>query len=205
VEIIDLSLPVTAPPFRDPASRYADPPSTSTAWLRIGQEVNGRPSPFGVSQLQLSAHAGSHIDAPSHFDPSGATISDLPLTALAGRAVIVDLRGDVDAIDVLRSRRDDGSRDGVTPLVLTPPSGLPDAAVDELIAWQRSLLAFAGPVDNDAGYDTARRLLTAGRWLAVDLDAGQAYLVRDGDLLIVSPLAWPGLEGAPCRVLALRL
>jgi kynurenine formamidase len=205
VEIVDLSLPVTAPPFRDPASGYGDPQSTRTAWLRIGQVVDSWTSPFSVSLLQLGAHAGSHIDAPSHFDPDGATVSDLPLAALTGRAVVLDLRGDVDVLEVARRLHDDGSRDGVTPLILTPPAGLLEAVVDELIAWQRPLLAFAGPVDSGAGYSATRRLLAADRWLAVDLDAGAAGRVRDGDLLVVAPLAWPGLEGAPCRVLALRL
>ena len=38
-----------------------------------------------------------------------------------------------------------------------------------------------------------------------NLDVKQALRVRDGDLLLVAPLPLVGVEGSPCRVLALRL
>ncbi len=46
-----------------------------------------------LSELTLSAHAGTHVDAPSHFLPDGATVSDLAVGAYSGPATVLDVRG----------------------------------------------------------------------------------------------------------------
>ena len=46
-----------------------------------------------LSELAMSAHAGTHVDAPSHFLPDGPTVSDLPVDAFSGPALLLDLRG----------------------------------------------------------------------------------------------------------------
>jgi arylformamidase len=40
------------------------------------------------SALSMSAHAGTHLDAPFHFVPDGATIDTLPLELFMGPAVV---------------------------------------------------------------------------------------------------------------------
>ena len=40
------------------------------------------------SALSMSAHAGTHLDAPFHFVPNGATIDTLPLELFMGPAVV---------------------------------------------------------------------------------------------------------------------
>lgn len=42
--------------------------------------------------LTLASHTGSHLDAPLHKIPGGATIDSLPLETFAGQARIADLR-----------------------------------------------------------------------------------------------------------------
>jgi len=45
-----------------------------------------------VHRLSLGTHTGTHIDAPSHFIPSGKPIGEIPLSELVSRhAVIVNL------------------------------------------------------------------------------------------------------------------
>jgi arylformamidase len=44
-----------------------------------------------VSRLTCSTHTGTHIDAPRHFVPGGAGIDALPLEALVGPALVIDL------------------------------------------------------------------------------------------------------------------
>jgi arylformamidase len=41
----------------------------------------------------MSAHVGTHVDAPSHIAPDGAPIGRLPLDPFIGRACVVDLPG----------------------------------------------------------------------------------------------------------------
>jgi arylformamidase len=42
----------------------------------------------------LSAHRGTHVDAPSHFIPGAAGIEDIPLDVLCGPAHVVDIPDD---------------------------------------------------------------------------------------------------------------
>jgi arylformamidase len=44
-----------------------------------------------LSTLQMSAHSGTHVDAPRHFFDSGAATDALPLELLTGRARVIEL------------------------------------------------------------------------------------------------------------------
>lgn len=55
---------------------------------------SGGPDPkhaFVISRLQIGTHTGTHVDAPSHLLPEGATIDQIPLHRFIGPAVIVDV------------------------------------------------------------------------------------------------------------------
>ena len=43
-----------------------------------------------VSEMRMSAHTGTHIDAPNHFMPKGSGIDALDLNLLVGMALVVD-------------------------------------------------------------------------------------------------------------------
>ncbi|HEY8199900.1 MAG TPA: cyclase family protein [Actinomycetota bacterium] len=47
-----------------------------------------------VSQLRLGTHTGTHVDAPAHFFDGAATADALPLDALIGDALVVDVAGE---------------------------------------------------------------------------------------------------------------
>jgi arylformamidase len=51
-----------------------------------------------VSSLSFGSHTGTHVDAPSHMEPGGPTLDDVPLTALIGRAIVIEIADDVRAI-----------------------------------------------------------------------------------------------------------
>lgn len=46
---------------------------------------------WNATTLSLYSHCGTHMDAPRHFLPEGATIDSLPLAACIGPARVVDL------------------------------------------------------------------------------------------------------------------
>ena len=46
--------------------------------------------PVRVSRMTLSTHTGAHCDAPSHYDPAGATIEAVPLEAYLGHCRVID-------------------------------------------------------------------------------------------------------------------
>ena len=51
-----------------------------------------------ISDLHMSSHTGTHIDAPAHYLKSGETIDTIPLRHIIGRCRVIDMRvlGDLD-------------------------------------------------------------------------------------------------------------
>jgi arylformamidase len=46
------------------------------------------------SRLACSVHTATHVDAPAHFIDNGATVEQLPLEVLIGKAVVIDIPDD---------------------------------------------------------------------------------------------------------------
>src|SRR5689334_21278721 len=67
---------------------YRDPPLVVTPWCAVAERG------FRVDAVALGTQTGTHIDAPSHFDPDGANLDALPIDALIGRYALIDLPGD---------------------------------------------------------------------------------------------------------------
>jgi kynurenine formamidase len=84
--IVDLTLPIM-----DGMGTIPGHPKVKMEPLHR-HEVHGRTNTL----LSMSLHnAGTHIDAPYHFDKNGRTIDLVPLTELIGPAELVDLREDL--------------------------------------------------------------------------------------------------------------
>jgi arylformamidase len=62
---------------------------------RISNIEAGDPS--NVTQITMSCHTGTHVDAPDHFLNNGKTVENLSLDLLVGRAYVLYLP-DVDMI-----------------------------------------------------------------------------------------------------------
>lgn len=59
---------------------------------RIAKMEEGKHN--NISQIAMSAHAGTHVDAPYHFIADGKTIERLALDILVGPAQVVEIPGD---------------------------------------------------------------------------------------------------------------
>ncbi len=62
-----------------------DPPVQVTAALAVE-----RGDPCNVTRLSLGSHTGTHVDAPLHFIPGGATVDRLALDALLGPVRVIE-------------------------------------------------------------------------------------------------------------------
>jgi arylformamidase len=82
MKLIDVSVPLDAnlPTYPD------NTPFTIEAVKRIARGDHAN-----LSSLRLSAHAGTHVDAPIHFLADGGGADTLPLEMLVGRARVVEL------------------------------------------------------------------------------------------------------------------
>ena len=88
-KIYDISLPITP----EMAVWPGDPKVTirRVASLEKGDESN-------ISQIRMSVHTGTHIDAPLHFIREGKSIGEVPLEQLVGEAVVLAVPDKVDVI-----------------------------------------------------------------------------------------------------------
>ena len=60
-----------------------------------------------LSSYLMTAHAGTHVDAPLHFVSKGTSIDQVPLITLMGQARVIDCSPDAVAIDVAELNKHD--------------------------------------------------------------------------------------------------
>ena len=49
--------------------------------------------PFDLALLSMGTHLGTHVDPPAHYLDGGTTVDEIPLEALIGPGVVLDMRG----------------------------------------------------------------------------------------------------------------
>ena len=168
-----------------------------------------------LSHIDLGVHTGTHMDAPLHFVPGGATIDTIPLDATVGAARLIEIfdtesvkRHDLESADI---------REGERILLKTANSAGPwnsdifkkdfvyisHAAAEFLAARKiRSVgvdyLSVGGFYKD--GAETHRALLGAGIWVIEGLNLAPLH---PGPLeLVCLPLKLMHAEGAPARAIA---
>jgi arylformamidase len=167
---------------------------------------------YNMAKLTLGVHAGTHVDAPYHFLADGATVDQLPLELLIGRARVLDMTA-LDRIDRSDLERAD-LRDDIRVLFKTRMSGqLRQPAFQEdfvyLTPEAASYLAKVGiklvGIDylsiekfGSQNYGAHHALLGAGVVVIEGLDLSE---VEAGEYeLSCLPLRIAGADGSPARV-----
>lgn len=171
-----------------------------------------------ITRLDISAHTGTHLDAPAHFIRGGASVETLDLEVLIGPALVVDARGPAlltaETLAALAIPR------GYTRLLLrTDNSAIwqhaaagfveqftaiaPDGAqwlVDHGVKLVGIDYLSVGPFDS--GVSTHEILLGAGVIAVEGLDLGA---IEPGEYqLICLPIKLAGADGAPCRAVLIK-
>jgi arylformamidase len=165
-----------------------------------------------ISDLHLSSHTGTHIDAPVHYLKSGDTIDTIPLINLIGRCRVVDVSG---AGSNITAEQLDGKIDNTPRLLLKTffsgqnqfvenyPSLSFDAA--RLITGKGiCCVGIDSPSIESYLCDGAihRELLGKGCIIIELLDLSA---VPEGDYdMIALPLRLEGLDGSPARVVLIK-
>src|ERR1051325_10833921 len=95
MKLIDVTVPLTA-------SLASYPGNTPFALEPIKRLARGDSS--NVSSIHMSAHCGTHVDAPRHFFDNGGDTDGLPLDLLMGRARVIEVTSkSIDAPDLAAS------------------------------------------------------------------------------------------------------
>jgi arylformamidase len=168
-----------------------DPPVVIDTLARAGEAA------YGLQQLSLTSHSGTHVDAPLHFVKGGTSVDALPLEILMGKARVVELlarerveRADLEALDL---------RDDLRVLLKTRMSGqLQRGGFQEdhvyLTGDAAQYLAQAGL--KLVGFD----YLSLDRFGDASFPAHHALLGAGVVLVEGLPLRLGGGDGAPARV-----
>ncbi|HEY2798102.1 MAG TPA: cyclase family protein [Thermoanaerobaculia bacterium] len=166
-------------------------------------ESGGSGAPFGSTCFTMSAHCGTHADAPSHVFADGQAIGAAPLAAYVGKARVVELRGLGEtgpdllpprALGPLRVLFRSGGKASLSPL----------AAIR--LAERGAMLVGtdAASIDPEDAEDLPahRALLERGVALLEDLDLTG---VPEGDYeLVALPLRFESLDASPVRAILIE-
>ncbi|MDD1691173.1 MAG: cyclase family protein [Methanoregula sp.] len=164
-----------------------------------------------ISDIRLSSHSGTHIDAPVHYLKTGLTIDELPLPHLVGPCRVLDVSNAGPFIDASHIK---GRTGGVPRILLkTAFSGCTSFREDypSLTKDAAEYLTKTGTqcvgIDSfsieavDCDGTVHRELLSHGCLIIELLDLSH---VPEGDYTQVAlPLRLTGLDGAPARVILL--
>jgi len=167
---------------------------------------------YYISDLHMSSHTGTHIDAPVHYLKSGDTIDTIPLCNLIGRTRVIDVSDSGTLITAAHLR---GRLEGVTRLLLKTGFSGRDTFIEEYPSLALDAACFI--TDNRIeclGIDSPsiesfncdgsvhRRLLSNGCIIIELLDLSD---VPEGDYEMVAlPLRLTGLDGSPARVILMN-
>ena len=139
----------------------------------------------------MGTQTGTHIDAPAHFAPGGATLDALAPDDLVGRYFHAAQPAETYAGEPMLY------------LDATPGDALPERALAAFLAlpcrvW---IMAGAATVEGRDPLHLHRALAAAGRFLVEDLDPAAVPRVPRRGEAVALPLRLAGLSGAPARVL----
>jgi arylformamidase len=202
---IDVSVPL--------ASGMIGWPGDEATRVERVQDV-GRGDPCTLTRLFVGTHAGTHIDAPLHYLPGGASLDAMPLDATLGPARVIAIADPVSVTPAelvhLRIRqgerlllrtRNSRRRWWEQPfsedyVYISPPAArwLAERRVRCVGIDALSVGGF-----REGGRETHEALLGGGVWLIEGL---ALTAVRPGLVdLVCLPLRIAGAEGAPARAL----
>jgi arylformamidase len=206
---IDISVPLQAGTVRWPGDRPFEVERDYE--IRAGAAMN-------LSWFSMSAHTGTHMDAPLHFLNGAASLDELPLEAVIGPARVIAVRhpASITVEEIGPQRIEPGER----ILFKTENSrrrwhdqpfderfvAIPAETARYLAGRAPALIGVdylsVGAYEGD-GDETHRALLGAGIWLVEGLNLSEVEPGRYD--LVCLPLRIAGIEGAPARAVLRRV
>jgi len=199
MEIIDITRPLSDETLVFPGDMK----------LSFTQRDEGK---YLISDLHMSTHTGTHIDAPVHYLKTGDTIDTIPLINLIGRCRVVDVSR---AGSTITAKNLDKKTDNITRLLLkTSFSGqnqfigdYPSLSLDAAHLITGKGICCVGidspSIESYHCDGTVHRELLGKGCIIIELLELSA--VPEGDYeMIALPLRLEGLDGSPARVVLMK-
>ena len=179
---------------------------------------------FNAEQIRLNSHTGTHTDAPFHFYPEGETIDQMDVSLFQGDAVIVDLRGIIQAKQGIEVSHLEAYADRIQPgsIVLFATGWGAKRSFDQEYMYDWPYLTGSAAdwlkarkikgVGIDAmsmggwyegtGRPCHESLLAGGIWILEEINPPAALVEIGQCYLMAFPICLKGFSGAPVRAIA---
>jgi len=209
-KIVDLSLDIydRAPTF------WPDPKTAVIPHLKIENLK------YNITQLVMSTHLGTHLDAPYHFFDKGKTVDQLDLRRSFGPAWVLDFTNKA-AKDQITPEDLEQDSEKITPgarLIIrtdwdkvfpkdryfTDCPGVNPEACEYLAEKNISTLAMDMPTVFVREYVDVHHSLLRAEVLIVEGLANLDQLTEEQVLFMAAPLKIKGRDGSPCRAIAIE-
>jgi arylformamidase len=205
--VVDLSLPLSS----------GMPHFEGTPPVHIAQSHDLENDGYRMCSVQFGNHAGTHLDAPSHFLTNGATVDQVALDRCIGEAVILDLSAKealspITVDDLVRAgatghqrvliRTDWDLRFGQPSYFTDFPPLAPEAAVWLADQGVRMLGLDTPSVHQERFVEIHEVLLSAGIAIVESL-ANLRSLPKQRVFFSALPIKLAGADGAPVRAVGL--
>ena len=151
---------------------------------------------YNLTAFSMCAHNGTHVDAPFHFLPEGATVDRMDLEIFVGACYVARHTGDIGADD---ARKILEKAAGAKRILLAGDLTVTAEAAAVFAASGICLLGNEGQTVGPADGPMEVHLILLGGGIAL-LEGIVLKDVPDGSyFLSAAPLNLAGAEGAPCR------
>lgn len=148
-----------------------------------------------VSELEMNAHNGTHMDAPKHFIKGGRAIDELELENLIGKCTVVSMNGDIYPDTV----REVCLKNNTKRLLLKGKCQLTVEAADILSECGVVLVGVESQSIGQEGAPLPVHVSVLGQGI-VALEGLVLTEVPDGEyFLFAAPIKLGGCDGSPCR------
>ena len=153
---------------------------------------------YNLSQISLSTHQATHIDAPKHFDDDGADIGGLRLSRFYGKCTVVTIKGILTGEDMEELLPHCKSR-----LILHGSgNAFLTSSAAQVIAESGIKLIGTDAPSIAASFDEMRTHLELARADIAVLENLVLDGVKDGIYTLSAfPIKLSNLEAAPCRAI----
>ena len=153
---------------------------------------------YNLSQISLSTHQATHIDAPKHFDDDGADIGGLRLSRFYGKCTVVTIKGVLTGEDMEELLPHCKSR-----LILHGNgNAFLTSSAAQVIAESGIKLIGTDAPSIAASFDEMRTHLELARADIAVLENLVLDGVKDGIYTLSAfPIKLTNLEAAPCRAI----
>ena len=176
---------------------YDGDPETRAERIKSIENGDG----YNLTEISMSVHSGTHIDAPLHFYDEGSSIDNIRLNTFFGKCTVISVSGILTGEDMERllpycKRRVLFHGEGKTFISNS-------AAI--VLAESRVVLVGTDAQSIAPSFDEERTHRELARAGIVILENLNLSAIDDGEYdLCAFPIKLGGLEAAPCRAIILE-